>query len=102
METMVSVIEFQGMKNLAIILAVVAIILGIVALMLNFQISKMLKEMAQMESDHQAQLQTVRGKLEDCEDENRELQRQKEEAEENAKNYKEQRDFLINSKKSEA
>lgn len=101
MAEMVSIIQLEGIKIFAIILCVIVLILGAVCIMLNFQIGKMLNDSEIDKKKHDSEIRKVREELEDCKLEKRELERQKEEAEQAAQNYKEQRDFLMDSKKSE-
>lgn len=97
----IATLGMQGMTVLVIILSVALIILGVVIILLSLQINKMVKESEETERKYQRKVDVVKESLDDCKAQMREVQLQKEEAEENAKNYKAQRDFLMNSKKSQ-
>lgn len=86
-----------GLKSMVIILGVLVLVLIIVAYCLNKQIGKMMNE-------HEKELAKKDKKYDDMLDEKastvRELLAQKRELEEKCKNYKAQRDFLMEGKKN--
>ncbi len=95
----IATLGMQGMTVLVIVLSVVIIIMGVVIIALSMQINKMIKDSVQQERNYQRKADVIRESLDDCKAQMRELERQKQAAEEDAKNYKAQRDFLMSSKK---
>lgn len=87
----------SGLKSMVIILGILVLILIIVVFCLNKQIGKMIDE-------HKKEISKKDRKYEEMVDEKdsaiRELLAQKRELEENCKNYKAQRDFLMEGKKN--
>lgn len=99
MEKMLTSLGIHGLSALVVVLAVVIVILAVVIICLSMQINKMIGENEKLERKYERRVSVVRESLDDCKAQNRELQRQKEEAEENARNYKAQRDFALSSKR---